>query len=138
MKVVIGGSVSFAKEIKEAKEKLELAGHEAIVTDDLDEYIKDKNIKLNFEQELQLSIKYDIMRSFFNKIAESDGFLVLNYRKRDIEGYLGASVLMEIGLAYYLKKKIFLLNDIDKNQPYALELGIIQPVILNGDLTKIK
>jgi hypothetical protein len=53
---------------------------------------------------------------------------------------MGASVLMEIGLAYYLKKKIFLLYpppplDVAK---YSHEVLIMQPIILNGDLSKIK
>lgn len=76
----------------------------------------------------------------FNLIVKSDAILVLNYSKNKIDGYVGTSSLMEIGLAYYLGKKIFLLNPIpsSKKVRWAHELEIIQPVILNRDLKRIK
>jgi hypothetical protein len=130
--------VTFAKEQIEAKKQLEELCHTVLITDDIEHYANDASIKLSFNEELKLSLEFDIMRSFFNKIAESDGFLVMNYPKKGIPGYLGTSVLMEIGLAYYLRKKIYLLNPVDQSQNYALELAIIQPIIIDGDLTKIK
>lgn len=137
MKIVIGGSMAFAKEQIEAKKILEEKGHIVLITDNIEEYAQNAAIKQSFEQELKISLDFDIMRSFFNKIDESDAFLVMNYTKKGIPGYLGASVLMELGLAYHLKKKIYLLNDVDKSQSYALEVAIIQPKILNGDISKI-
>ncbi len=138
MKIVIGGSMGFAKEQVEAKRVLEGAGHEVLVTENIEKYVDSPAIKSSFEEELKISLEYDIMRDFFNKIAESDAFLVMNYPKKGIDGYLGASVLMEMGLAYYLKKKVFLLFPVDKEQGYALESAIINPLILNGDITNIR
>ena len=137
MKILLGGSVSFAKEQLEIKKKLEQKGHTVVVTDDLNHYVEAPSIKNSFEEEVKLSKEYDIMRNFFNKIAECDAFLVCNYEKKKIKGYLGTSVLMEIGLAYHLKKKTYLLYDYDRTQNYAVEIAIIEPTILNGDLTKI-
>jgi len=137
MKIVIGGSMVFAKEQVEAKVKLEKMGHEVLITDNIEKYVDSPAIKTSFEEELKISLEYDIMRDFFNKIAESDAFLVMNFPKKGIDGYLGASVLMEMGLAYYLKKKVMLLFPVDKGQSYALESAIINPQILNGDLAKI-
>ena len=137
MKIALGWSCTFAKEMQQAQKELENQGHEVYATQDLDAYANDESIKQNFEQELKISIEYDIIRSFFKKIEKSDSFLILNYEKNNIPGYLGANVLMEIGVAYYLNKKIFLLNPVDKNQKYALEIAIINPTILNNDLTKI-
>jgi len=133
MKIVIGGSMVFAKEQLEAKKILEEMGYEVLVTDDIEDYVNDSNIKMNFEEELRLSLKYDIMRSFFNKIEGSDALLIVNEKKRGIEGYLGTSVLMEMGLAYHLKKKVYLVNPIDMDQGYALEVALIDPVVINGD-----
>lgn len=138
MKITIGGSMTFAKEQIEVAKYLRGKGHEILLTDDIDSYLKDEKIKLNFEQELEISKKYDIIRTFFNKIAESDALLVINHDKKNVPGYIGTSVIMEIGLAYYLKKKIYLLKEVDKNQSYALEIALINPAILNGDLSKIK
>lgn len=138
MKITIGGSMAFAKEQFEFAQQLKDRKHEVVLTDDIEEYINNPQVKASFEEELRLSIEYDIMRSFFNKIANSDAFLVINHEKKGIKGYLGTSVLMELGLAYHLKKKIYLLNEIDESQNYALEIAIINPIVLNGDLTKIK
>ncbi|MFA7244116.1 MAG: hypothetical protein WC080_02415 [Patescibacteria group bacterium] len=138
MKITIAGSMVFAKDILRIKNDLEKTGHSVLTTDDIDHYVRDNSIKNNFEEELRLSKEYDIIRSFFNKIAESDAMLIVNNEKKGISGYLGTNVIMEIGVAYFLKKKIFLLNPIDKNQPYTLEIAMINPLIINGDLSKIK
>jgi len=47
---------------------------------------------------------------------------------------------MEMGLAYYLRKKIFLLYPPPpvKQEKYTHEVLIMQPVILDGDLDKIE
>ena len=124
MKIIIAGSVTFAKEQLNIKKELELIGHEVLVSDDLEDYINKSSIKLSFDEELKLSKEYDVLRKFYAKVAEGDALLVCNYDKNGIKGYLGTSVLIEIGLAYYLKKKIFLLNDIDMDQNYAMEISI--------------
>lgn len=138
MKITIAGSVTFAKEQLNIKNELEKNGHLVLTSDDLEEYVNKPNIKLSFDEELKLSKEYDILRKFYTKIKEGDALLVCNYDKNDIQGYLGTSVLIEIGLAYYLNKKVFILNDIDMNQGYAMEVSIMEPIILNEDLSKIK
>ena len=137
MKIIVGGSMTFASEQIEIKKKLEKLGHEVLLTDDIEAYASDNQIKHSFKEELSLCLKYDVIRNFFNKIAESGAYLVCNYDKNGITGYLGASVLMEIGLAYYLNKKIFLMSEIDKNQKYALELAVIKPKIVGDNFNNI-
>jgi hypothetical protein len=78
------------------------------------------------------------MKKFFDEIEASEAVLFLNYDKKWIAGYIGASVLMEIGIAYHLGKKILLVNPIDKSQWYALEVLLTNPTIINGDLSKIQ
>lgn len=138
MKITIAGSVTFTKEQLNIKKELEQIGYTVLISDDLEEYLNKPSIKLSFDEELKLSKEYDILRKFYNKIAEGDALLVCNYDKNGIKGYLGTSVLIEIGLAYYLRKKVYLLNDIEMNQGYAMELSIMEPIILNEDLSKIK
>ena len=137
MKITVGGSMTFAKEQIEIKKKLEKLGHEVLLTDDIEAYASDNQIKHSFEEELALCLKYDVVRNFFNKIAQSDAYLVCNHTKNRIVGYLGASVLMEIGLAYYLNKKVFLMSEIDRNQKYALELAVINPIIIGNNFDRI-
>lgn len=137
MKITIGGSMTFAKEQIKIKMQLEQIGHEILITDDIEDYVNNSVIKNSFEEELKLSLKYDVIRTFFKKIDSSDAFLVCNYPKNGVNGYLGVSALMELGLAYHLSKKIYLLFETDKTQDYALEVTIINPTILNGDISII-
>ena len=88
------------------------------------------------EENYKHCIENDILRKCFNSIAESDAILLLNYPKNGIDGYVGASSLMEIGLAYHFRKKIFLLYPPPPPQEVksSHEILIMQPTILNGDL----
>jgi len=127
----------FAKEQLEIKDRLEKLGHDVLVTDDIGNYVDRPTVKQDFTEELRLSREYDIMRTFFNKIEKSDALLICNFPRDGVAGYLGVSALMEIGLAYYLRKKIYLLFEIDGARGYALEVAIINPTIINGDVSRI-
>ena len=45
---------------------------------------------------------------------------------------------MEMGFAYYLKKPIYILNDIPKNMIYTEEIIGVKPIVLRGNLRKIR
>jgi len=64
----------------------------------------------------------------------------LNYEKDGIKGYVGGATLMEIGLAQYLGKKIFLLYPPPKieDQRHSIEIQLAKPMILEGNLDLIK
>ena len=140
MKIMICGSMTFAREMMDAKRKLEGLGHSVFVPSDIESHLKDSSLIDNLEENYNHTIEKDVLRNCFNLIAKSDAILVLNYPKNKIKGYVGTSSLMEIGLAYYLGKKIFLLNPVPSSREarWAHELKIIQPVILNGELERIK
>ena len=98
----------FSKEMLAAEKKLEAMGHWAKIPCDTKLFADDpQKTTDNHETNYQHCVENDIIRKCFDDIAESDSILVLNYPKNGREGYMGTSVLMEIGLAYYLKKKIF-------------------------------
>lgn len=140
MKILICGSMYFAKEMLEAQKKLAELGHMAEVPWDTLEFASNPEMTTdNHEENYQWCIDNDIIRKSFNSIAQSDAILVLNYPRNGINGYVGASSLMEIGLAYHLKKKIFLLDPPPpiKEAKYSHEILIMQPIILNGDLNLI-
>lgn len=132
-------SMTFAKEMTDTKRKLEDLGHSVFVPSDIESYLKDPSLIDNLEENYKHTIEKDVLRNCFNLVAKSDAILVLNYAKNKIKGYVGTSALMEIGLAYYFGKKIFLLNPMPKPKDarWAHELAIIQPVVINGDLAKI-
>lgn len=55
----------------------------------------------------------------------------------DVVGYIGGNSFLEMGFAHVLNKEIFLLNKIPESL-FKDELVAMQPVILGGDLSKIK
>ena len=78
-----------------------------------------------------------------NKIKDVDACLVLNFDKNKrgttYYNYIGASTFLEMYEAFMGDKKIYLYNDLpDKNNMLYDEIKGFNPVILNGDLNKIK
>lgn len=140
MKIFICGSMHFSKEMLEAQKKLKELGHVAEVPCDTKEFVENSQLTTDdHEKNYKWCIDNDIVRKCLDCIAESDAILLLNYPKNGINGYIGASGIMEAGLAYYLKKKIFLLFPPPSPQEVksSHEILIMQPVILNGDLSLI-
>jgi len=140
MKIMICGSMTFAKEMVEAQKKLEALGHDAEVPCDTEEHVNDPNFIDDLEKDKKHCIENQIMEKCFKKIEENDAIVVLNYPKNGIKGYIGTASLMEIGIARHFGKKIFLLNPPPHHSEvrWAHEVSILQPIILNGDLSEVK
>lgn len=81
-------------------------------------------------------IKHDLIKDHYYEIKNSDAILVINEDKKDIKNYIGGNSLIEIAFAHILEKKIFLLNPIPQMN-YIDEIIAMNPVVLNGNLTKI-
>jgi len=63
-------------------------------------------------------------------------FLVLNLEKNRIPGYVGSNTFLEIGLAFHLRKPIYLVEAIPY-LPCREEILAMKPIVLNGDLNRI-
>ncbi len=138
---MISGSMQFARQMLQAKKKLEKMGFKVQLPSDTEKFINEPNYSTdNHEENYKHCLENDIMKTDMKSVVKSDAILVLNYPKYNLKGYVGASTLMEIGLAYYHGKKIFILFPPPKLKEarYTHELLIMQPHILNGDLNNIK
>jgi len=146
MKITICGSIAFQDEVLSVKEKLEKLGHEVKLWPSR---LKDENGKpisvteyykirhsANNDEKWVWDRKAEAVLEHFEKVAWSDAILVANYDKKDVKGYIGGNTLMEMGLAFFLKKKIYLLNQVPE-LPYKEEILGVKPIIINGDLSKI-
>ncbi len=137
MKITICGSMKFHEKMREVQEKLEDMGHTVYVPKSIElmdtvGYVHPEGD----EEKVQAKIEHDFIRSHFKKIEESDVILVLNYDKKGIKNYIGGNTFLEMGLAFWLGKKIFLLNPVPE-MDYLTEMYAVQPVVINGDLLKI-
>lgn len=82
--------------------------------------------------------KTELMDAHFRKIEEGDAILVVNLKKGDVEGYIGGNVLMEMMLAYYLKKPIYVWKKVGEEHPFYEEILGINSVFIDQDLTQIR
>ena len=83
------------------------------------------------------NLKNSAINDHYEKINWCEGILVINEEKRCIRGYVGGNTLIEIGVAFYLKKPIFILNQVSSELSYKQEIYGMKPVLLNGNLNLI-
>lgn len=81
-------------------------------------------------------IKHDLFKYYYEQIKKSDAVLVTNFDKKGIEGYIGGAVLLEMGFAHLLDKKIYFLKEVPK-MGYTDEIKGMQPIVINDDLSQI-
>lgn len=137
MKIAICGSMEFHTQMRDVRKTLESGGHTVVVPKGI-ELMDASGYKVPdvVEEKIQHKIEHDFIREHFRKIEKSDAILVLNYDKKGIANYIGGNTFLEIGLAFWLGKKIYLLNPIP-DMDYKTEMHAMQPTVLNGDLKKI-
>ena len=147
MKVTICGSIAFYSEMLEVKVELEKLGYEVRLPPC---EVKDENGKMisikeyysrrkgeNDNNSWIWDRKQEAMILHFEKIEWCEAILVLNYDKNNIKNYVGANTLIEMGIAQYLKKKIYLLDKVPEIS-YKEEILGMKPIVINNDLKRIR
>ena len=143
MKITICSSLDFTDKVKEVADQLAQQNYKVTIPQTSERIL---NGEVTFEQIMKEKetggisdriIKYNCIKYYFEKIKEADAVLVLNLDKKGIKNYIGGAVFLEMGFAHILNKQIFLLNKIPQVS-YEHEIKGMQPIVLNGDLNKIK
>lgn len=137
MKIGIIGSMQHTEKMIELRDKLNKMRHDAFVTNMAEPMVGKSDEE---KEKIKLHQKYhqDAIREFWRMMQGADAVLVANFDKGGIKNYIGGNTLMEIGFAHVLNQKIFLLNPIPDIQYYRTEIEAMKPVILNGNLEKIR
>jgi hypothetical protein len=136
MKIFIAGSKYFYEQMEEVIRQLEEKGHEITLPNSFDEPFKEEDIK-KLGLEKYYLWKSEQFNSQNQKVSENDAVLVFNLEKNGFPNYVGGATFLEMFKAWELGKKIFLLNEIPENI-LEDEIKGFNPVILNGDLSKIR
>jgi len=137
MKITISASMFFYKEMRMVKAALEERGYEVIVPMGTDEDVPiEAKPGITRDELIAAKIEYDFIRKHFKNIEVSDAILILNYPRKGIDGYIGGNTFLEMGHAFGLGKKIFTLYPVPK-MDYESEMHAMQPIVLDGDLTKL-
>ena len=153
MKITVCGSIAFHPQMIAVRNKLVGFGHEVKIPElsteapqefgggkkiNFGKYIEDNGSIDTFPSEHKIwQLKQAAIKDHFDKLEWCDGILVTNYDKHGITGYVGGNTLIEIGVAFYLHKKLYILNPIASELSYKLEIIAMHPTIINGDLAAI-
>jgi hypothetical protein len=142
MKIYVLGSTAFMHDMVKAKNDLIALGLNGWIHPDYEAFVRGEK-----QEQLQRAAKgehaavkreNDYLRVHYQHILESDAVLIVNNEKNGIKNYIGGNALIEMGQAYVNGKTIFLLNAIPSGMPYAAEIECMDPICLNGDLSKIR
>jgi nucleoside 2-deoxyribosyltransferase len=146
MKITVCCSLAFADEAIKIEEDLKKLGFDVEIPftihdckskgiEDIKQWVEDLIEKDPDEFD---KLKKERMELHYSKVEKADAILVLNYDKKGIKNYIGANTLLEMGLAFWLKKPIYLLNSIPEELDYAEEIKGMMPIVINQDLSLIK
>lgn len=137
MKIGIAGSMQFTDDMIRIGEELKKLGHTVFLSSFVDNYAG-KSAEEIEKRKLVDKYEYDAIREFWKPMQKADALLVLNFDKNGIANYIGGNAFLEMGFAHVLNQKIFLLNAIPDMPYYGTEIIAMKPVVINGDLEKIR
>lgn len=142
MIITICSSANFYKHVIELQEVLEKQGHEVLVPHNANEMKKTGSYNTSHRTWLENPDDYhkktNYMQLHFAEIEKGDVVLVVNDQKHGKLNYIGGNVLIEMAIAFYLGKKIYIYNDLPNNTPYDEEIIGMNPTVLKGDLSLLK
>jgi hypothetical protein len=144
MKIAICASIEFTPKIKEIADLLTKQGHEVEIPLTSQKILRGELTLENFLKEKEekgdgafRKIKDDVIIRYFEIIKGIDALFVLNMEKKGIPNYIGGNTFLEMGFAHVLGKPIYLYNEVP-DMLYADEIIAMQPIALNGNISKIK
>lgn len=137
--ITICSSVAFYRQAVDIQDRLEKLGYEVIVPHIATKMRESGDFEVShyktwFADAKDYYKKAELMRGHFDRVTEADAVLILNFEKHGVNNYIGGNVLMEMALAFFLRKPIFILNEIPEDSPFLEEIVGMMPVVLHGNL----
>ncbi len=141
--ITLCSSANFYKHVGEIADELENRGYKVIIPRTAEIMRKSGDydvakVKTWIKNKDDLPKKRKLMDGHFAEVEKADAILVVNDEKHGTPGYIGPNGLMEMALAYYLKKPIYILNSVKNDSNIYEEVYGMGNLILDGDISKIK
>jgi nucleoside 2-deoxyribosyltransferase len=136
MTITLCTSLSHFTKCKQVKENLEKQGYTVLWPWAMEELSANRLQQIDLPA-FKAKNQSEAIIVHYNKIKQSDAILVVNEDKNDIKNYIGGNTFLEMGFAYVLKKKIFVLNPIPEVS-YKEEILAMKPTIIYGKLDNIR
>jgi hypothetical protein len=140
--ITICSSANFYRQAVDIQARLEAMGFRTILPEAAEAMKKSGNfdvvsLRSWLNDAKDYHIKTRLMRGHFDRVAEGDVVLVLNYEKHGAQNYIGGNVLMEMALAFHLKQPIYILNEIPDTSLFLEEIIAMEPIVLQGKLERL-
>lgn len=137
--ITICSSVQFYRQVVKVQDILSQLGCQVIVpavatrmkeSGDFDV----SHYKTWFADDRDYHKKAKLMRDHFTEVQKADAILVLNYEKHGVANYIGGNVLMEMAIAFWLNKPIFIFNEIPSESAFLEEIKGMESIPLHGKI----
>jgi len=141
--ITICCSCNFYKHASEVQEQLEAMGFGVIIPETVPVMKKNNDwdvshYKTWFAKEDDYPEKARLMMAHFKEVERGDAILVINDEKHGVKNYIGSNVLMEMAIAFWLKKPIFILGGYPENSASEEEIKGMLPTLLYGKLEDLQ
>ena len=93
-------------------------------------------LEASTEERAALKRDHDLIRAHWRKIQKSEAILVLNEDVKGIGNYVGGNSFLEMGFAHILDLPIYMLQPVPE-MPYDSEMAAMDPIVIDGDLSRI-
>ena len=127
--ILIHASLDFKNEIISVGKFLNSIGKFTPILPELTRYQHIRDI--DNDDETFTKIKNRLTLDNIKNVEKCDALLILNYSHRGIDNYVGGNSFMEMCVAFYLGKPIYLLNNIPENMTYTEEIKALYPTVIN-------
>jgi hypothetical protein len=137
--ITICSSANFYRQVVEAAAELEKLGYQTIIPITAERMKQTGDYEVDhyrtwLKDASDYHKKTALMRQHFDEVEKGDAILVVNGEKHGTTNYIGGNVLMEMTIAFHLKKPIFILNELPEESNYLEELIGMEPIILHSKL----
>jgi hypothetical protein len=138
MKIFLASSYAFVNDYVALAQQLQEQGHTVILPEQTDEFLKGTTTN-NWAEKADPQHIREMRLQSCDKIKDADCLLIANYEKKGIAGHIGSGVFMKMSIGFFLRKPLFVLYPLPSPQEVKCidEILIMNPTILNGDLSKI-
>ena len=130
MTILVHASLDKKSEMLNAKEVIDGFGKHTVMLPELTRYQHIRDEEGN--DELFTQIKNRLTNDNIHNVELADALLILNYTHRGIVNYVGGNSFLEMVVAYYLHKPVFLLNAIPKRMAYTEEIKALYPIVIGS------
>ncbi len=130
MKILIHASLDFKQAMVDAKKYIEDNSVHKVMLPELTRYQDIRDV--HGDDEAFTKIKNRLTKENFQNVENCDVLLIINHSHRGIRDYIGGNAFMEMVIAFYLKKPIYLLNNIPEDMTYTEEIKSLYPTVVHS------